>query len=368
MPAIDFVVETEVSRSTRARQLEALFDVPPAERSRIHFTGAMPIEERPWSIGAIIGPSGSGKSTILDRVFGRPEQLEWSGKAVIDDFPANISVSDIGAVCQSVGFNTIPAWLRPFRVLSNGERFRVDMARRLVEKECIILDEFTSVVDRQVAKVGCHAFQKYVRKHNKTAVVAACHYDIEDWLQPDWIFEPGTMTLRWRALRERPAITCEIRRVDRREWSRFAPFHYMSADINNSCRCFCLFVDGVAAAFAATIYRPHPNAKNIYGISRLVCLPDYQGLGLAHYLKDKLAAMYADIGMRLRGYPAHPALVRSFGGRGWVCVKLPGMSSTSKKSPTSTVGRHGGRQNAVFEYRGPGYGDRQFSQSFISGR
>ena len=89
---------------------------------------------------------------------------------------------------MAVGFNTIPAWLRPYGVLSNGEKFRVDLARRLLEGgDLIAVDEFTSVVDRQVAKIGSHAVQKWARGKGRQFVAATCHYDLEDWLQPDWV-------------------------------------------------------------------------------------------------------------------------------------------------------------------------------------
>jgi hypothetical protein len=113
---------------------------------------------------------------------------------VIDDFAGTLSMEQVSSACQAVGFNTIPAWLRPFYVLSNGERFRVELARRLLElSDPIVVDEFTSVVDRQVAQIGAHAVQKYVRRNKRKFVAVSCHYDIVDWLQPDWIFEPATM-------------------------------------------------------------------------------------------------------------------------------------------------------------------------------
>ena len=34
------------------------------------------------------------------------------------------------------------------------------------------------------------ALQKYLRKHNKKIIVASCHYDILEWLMPDWICSP----------------------------------------------------------------------------------------------------------------------------------------------------------------------------------
>ena len=133
---------------------------------------------------------------------------------MIDDFSPALSVDAISQACMAVGFNTIPAWLRPYGVLSNGEKFRVDLARRLLEGgDLIAVDEFTSVVDRQVAKIGSHAVQKWARGKGRQFVAATCHYDLEDWLQPDWVLEPATMTFRWRSVQRRPELACTIARV-----------------------------------------------------------------------------------------------------------------------------------------------------------
>lgn len=365
MPTVDIVVQTELSRSIRSRQVESLFDVPAQEKCRLEFKFDLPIEDRPWCVGAIIGPSGSGKSTVLKEVFGGEKEIQWSGKSVIDDFPSSVPINDIADICQAVGFNTIPAWLRPYHVLSNGERFRVELARRMLETDPVIVDEFTSVVDRQVAKIGSHAFQKYIRRGNKTAVVASCHYDIIDWLQPDWVLDTASWEFSWRSLRRRPELIFEILRVGHKEWSRFAPFHYMSADLNKSAKCFVATVNDIPAAFAGVLYRPHPKAGNVYGVSRLVTLPDFQGLGLAMILLEKIGGMYKDLGRRLRMYPAHPALIRTFvRSKQWRLAKRPGLiSNSSRRSKSSTIARLGGRPSATFEYVGPGLGDPAISRA-----
>src|SRR5438445_11854853 len=129
MSSIDVVVRSEVSNSVRVRQVSAMFDVPPQEKCELRWKGAFPIDAADWNVGLIVGPSGSGKSTIARHVFGEAADLAWGAKSVIDDFASSISVETISEVCQAVGFNTIPAWLRPHAVLSNGEKFRVDLAR-----------------------------------------------------------------------------------------------------------------------------------------------------------------------------------------------------------------------------------------------
>jgi len=332
-----------------------MFDVPAAERARIEFKGDLPIETFDWNVGLIVGPSGCGKSSILSRMFAAPPVLDWGSRSVIDDFDKAYSMQDISEICQSVGFNTIPAWMRPFAVLSNGERFRVELARRLMTSEpIIVMDEFTSVVDRQVAQIGAHAVQKYIRKTGKRFVAASCHYDILDWLQPDWVLEPATMNFARRSLQGRPPIDVEIRRVSYDYWKMFSPFHYLTAELNHAAACFCLFVNGRPASFCGVLHRPHAKVKNLKAISRLVTLPDWQGLGLALILSTRLAEAYRALGFRFRMYPAHPSLIRSYARRGdlWGLVKKGGTFSPREGLTSSAVGAFGGRPCAVFEYIG----------------
>jgi hypothetical protein len=375
---IDITIETPISGSIRAAQVSSMFDVPAAERATMNWQGSVPIEERPWHVGLIVGPSGAGKSTILNRSFGIPSVFDWPGASVLDDFGPDHTVDELAAICQAVGFNTIPAWLRPYGVLSNGERFRVDLARRLLEGgPMVVCDEFTSVVDRQVAQIGAHAVQKYIRRQGRQFVAATCHYDLEEWLQPDWILEPATMTFRWRSVQRRPPLACTISRVPFDAWKAFARFHYLTADLHRNAHVFVLSVSGEPAACAAVIFRPHARAQSIYGMSRLVTLPDFQGFGLAFALADRVAAAYKAIGRRYHAYPAHPSLIRSFNRSPvWDMERKPGMTTTSRVrgehgrikalDPNGTGLHFGGRPCAVFSYCGPAFPDRALAEALIT--
>jgi len=71
---------------------------------------------------------------------------------------------------------------------------RADIARALcLDKPMIVFDEFTSVVDREIAKVSAFAISKAVRRSKKKFIAVTCHYDVVDWLDPDWVFNTDTM-------------------------------------------------------------------------------------------------------------------------------------------------------------------------------
>ena len=373
---IQIDIDARPSQTVRARQLSAAFDVPARDRERLEWHGELPVEDRDWNVGLIVGPSGSGKSTILREAFGKPRMLKWTGHAVVDDFPKDMSIEDVAAACSSVGFNTIPAWLRPYKVLSTGEQFRVTLARLIAEAagEMIVVDEFTSVVDRQVAKIGAHAVQRQVRKHGGRLVAATCHYDVQDWLQPDWVFEPGSMSFSWRCLQPRPGVQCAIARVPFGYWRLFAPFHYLTAELHRGAACFVLFAGDPLqpAAFAGVLHRPSSNkaTRTLKGVSRLVTLPDWQGLGLAFALVDRLGAAYNTLGMDLHTYPAHPALIRSFDrSRCWELRQKPSSFQPSKHSTLDGRWKRsqGMRPNAVFRYRGPGL-ERRVASALVNDR
>lgn len=358
MRSIDLLVESKLTRTPRIKQLSAMFDVPAQEKLSHHWKGEIDIDEKPWNIGLIVGPSGAGKSSVSRQLFGAERVNEWKAGSVIDDFDKKFSIEDVSQICSAVGFNTIPSWMKPYGVLSTGEKFRVDLARHLLEGgDLVMVDEFTSVIDRQVAKIGCHAVQKVIRKQQKKFVAVTCHYDVVEWLQPDWMLEPATMTFQWRSLRRRPALDVEIARVGHDAWKLFAPFHYLTADLHRAAACYVLFVEGMPASFAGVLHRPHPKVDDIRGVSRLVTLPDYQGLGLAMILADTLGAAFKAVGKRLHTYPAHPSLVRAFDrSRMWALHKKPGkfspMLGGTSTLTESTQANMGMRPCAVFQYAG----------------
>jgi hypothetical protein len=141
-----------------------------------------------WGIGLIVGSSGSGKSLIVRDLGGEDAEYRWDHRPIIDHF-------DSPDRLMAVGLNDVPAWIRPFQVLSNGQKFRANMAKHL--HDGAIVDEFTSVVSRTTAQSASTAIRRYVDRRGITGMVlASCHHDVEEWLVPDWVIDTDMGVLR----------------------------------------------------------------------------------------------------------------------------------------------------------------------------
>lgn len=266
-----------------------------------------------FKIGLIIGSSGSGKSTIL-KSFGEEKTFDWDrDKAICSHFADPDDAID---KLTATGLNSIPSMLKPYHVLSNGEKYRAMVARTL-ESGCII-DEFTSVVDRNVAKSMSVSIRKYVEKKGlENIVLASCHKDIVDWVDPDWVFDLDTNTLVTRGLlRQFPEVKLEIIEVDAREkkslWEVFKKYHYLSAEMNSASRCYAGVFNGQIVAFSANLCLPgripplYPDDnRGKFRESRLVVLPDFQGLGIGTRFSNAIGDIFLENGYRYFSKTAH---------------------------------------------------------------
>jgi GNAT superfamily N-acetyltransferase len=269
----------------------------------------------------------------------------------------------VTALLCAVGFSSPPAWLRPFHVLSTGQQFRVMLARLLAEAwddhlrsdtpgyktPPIVCDEFTSVVDRTVAQIGSAALSKTVRQRGQQFIAVTCHEDVEQWLDPDWIYRPAERTFAWRLLRLRPSITLRLRRVDAPAWVLFAPHHYLSDSLNHSATCFLATWQDRPVAFSAWlpfVGGGFPARRE----HRTVTLPDYQGVGIGNAVSDTIASMWRALGFRATSTTTHPAMIASR-------KRSPNWKMT--RSPSFAASNEGGMKHATtrltasFAYCGP---------------
>ncbi len=219
--AFDITVKTTPSKSFRNAAIIGKFDLSDdsfIENFKSEFT--LPDD---WKIGLIVGNSGTGKTTIAKDIFKDyyVEKLSFANDiSVADAMPDKISIDDIIKTFNAVGFSSPPSWLKPYGVLSNGQKMRVDLAYSLLNSsEIIVFDEFTSVVDRTVAQVGSYAVQKAVRKHsNKKFVAVSCHADVLEWLLPDWVL--NTNEMRFTSIKEKKTAWTTYRDIQNKRSQR----------------------------------------------------------------------------------------------------------------------------------------------------
>lgn len=324
MPTFNIIRESKPKKSFRVASVIGKFDLP-SEHIVENFNGDINLPDN-WQVGLIVGKSGTGKTTIAKELF--PDSyitnFQYNSESILDDMPKDKSVEEITSAFNSVGFSSPPSWLKPYSALSNGQKMRVDLANAILsDKELFVFDEFTSVVDRNVAQIGSFAMQKAIRKTNKKFIAVTCHFDVEDWLLPDWVFDTDTMTFRTceGQKKNRPAIKFEIFNTsDKTIWKMFAKHHYLSHSHNNAASVFVATINNQIAGFLSVLSFPHPLVKNFRKVHRLVILPDYQGAGFGIKFLNEVGKYYKENKYRFTIVTSAPSLINALKkSTYWIC-------------------------------------------------
>lgn len=349
--------------SYRAARVKSLFN---AENGcNWERTVDLPIEGKEWKIGLVVGASGSGKTSIGNKIFNKPIYDLYQGwdetKPVIDCIAPGEDFNTVTAALSAVGLGDVPAWLRPFNVLSNGEKFRAGLARLVCERpERVVVDEFSSVIDRQIAKVGAAAFAKTWRKGNGQVVLLSCHYDVIEWLQPDWVYD--TMEARFHerdCLRQRPELELKIYKIRGSVFPRlFKQHYYLDLPAPVAAEYFCGFINGEPVCHVAVT--PLFTAK-AYRATRLVVMPEWQGIGVG----TKFLNAVCEYHLRGKGrcgykYPtffhtSHPQLCGALRhSKKWVQTgaSLHGTNKSRSRQSMEKSAKRGGRNGATTGYGG----------------
>ncbi|MDY0136365.1 MAG: hypothetical protein RBS36_04260 [Thiomicrospira sp.] len=300
-------------KSYRAERVKSLFNAETGANFTIE--AEMDLDFN-WNLGVIVGPSGTGKTTIGSAFFDDAKIYEPDGwgndRPIIDCIDPDGDFNGITAALSAVGLGSVPAWLRPYSVLSNGEKFRADLAKIIAEKPArVIIDEFTSVIDRQVAKFGSLAFQKAWKRTGGQCVLLSCHYDVLEWLEPCWVFDTQTGKFERGGLR-RPKFELEIRKVDSKMWRIFEPHYYLKLPKMIAAEYYCGFVDGEPVCHVGV--SPKLEISGVRA-SRLVVMPEWQGAGVGIKFLEGVLDIYVNgeskYGKRVKAayfHTSHPGL------------------------------------------------------------
>jgi len=89
----------------------------------------------------------------------------------------------------------------------------------------------------------------------------------------------------------------------------FRNYHYLNGKLGAGVRCYTAIYQGKPVAFIAII---HTKMKtNYFRVSRLVVLPDYQGIGIGKRLLNFVAELYtSQINLPFYLVTSNPQLVR----------------------------------------------------------
>lgn len=288
---INIKLESEVFNSFRCQVAANSLDIDVKKKS-IHNLNIDSINiPKEWNIGLIYGASGSGKTTLVTELFGKDvfDLIIDENKSIIDQLPEHLSYEECASLLNGIGLNSVPCWLRPVKTLSNGQKSRAEAVLLMCSnKEIVFIDEWTSVVDRTVAKAMSICLSKYAKRHNKKIILLSCHYDILEWLSPDWVIDCNKQKFELPKTKdfffsEREKLEFTIKEIGRDSWKYFSKYHYLSDRLpGGKIYLYGLFYKENQIGFQCFAnYTPHrKGTKIIYHSNRTVVHPDYNGLGL----------------------------------------------------------------------------------------
>lgn len=353
MQGFNIVKKSEVKDSFRNSRVFGMFDIPKSSEIDFILKGEIELDFN-WSVGLITGPSGSGKSSLAHHLFEVTPMPEWdNSKSIVDNFREDIKVDEIIGTLQGVGLSSPKTYIIPYSHLSNGQKFRADLARVITENDVIVYDEFTSVVDRTVAKAACVSVAKTIKRTNKKFIAVTCHNDVEEWLEPDWKYDTGLSEFRRDCLR-RPKIQVKITKGSTSFWGMFHKHHYLSASISPSAQVYLTWVKFSDAWTLVGFFSTMP-AMGMTGWvrgHRTVVLPDFQGLGIGNKMIELVAQwLWKTRKIRFRATTSSPQIVKYRIKRPFKWRLVDGVEAKRPSgNKTQNVKTSAGRLTTTWEY------------------
>ena len=299
---VDVILQSEIFNNFRCQVAANSLDIDVKKKSIHHLhIENINIPEK-WNIGLIYGNSGSGKTTLIKHLFGEKifETILNEEIPIINQLPEELNYDDCAKMLNGIGLNSVPCWLRPVKTLSNGQKARAEAVLLMCQnKEIVFIDEWTSVVDRTVAKAMSICLAKYAKKNNKKIILCSCHFDILEWLSPDWMIDcnkqkfelPQSDTFFFT---EREKLKFDIREIGRESWRYFSKYHYLSDKLpGGQLYLYGLFYNNNQIGFQCFAnYTPYKKGtKKIFHANRTVIHPDYNGLGLGILLINETSKL-----------------------------------------------------------------------------
>lgn len=334
------------SMTRRVFEVSHAFGIDIDEKRRQTVYNGFVLEINPRDVVYITGESGSGKSILLreiSRVLSR--RREFGGvvtdrELMIDEDEVIIEgvgrdTSEAVEILNSVGLGEAFLFLKRYRELSDGQKYRYQLAKALcMNRKTIAMDEFCSMLDRDTARVVAYLFQKYVRRNGMTLIVATTHRDLIEDLRPSILVEKRlgpNVTVTYLTPQDGPCSLMKeiiMEPGDISDYEALSGFHYRGrkppciAKIYRAKRgeelCgVIVYVSAITHPLLRGRHMVFPQLleiyrsgglkslvqvvkRNILRIARVIVYPKYRGIGLGTRLVRET--------MPLTGYPVIEAL------------------------------------------------------------
>jgi len=275
------------------------------------------IEVNPGDVVYITGESGGGKSTLLRELADQLEHYPEFG-TVVRDWEIKIDggevvVESVGRsfeealeILNYAGLNDAFLFLRRFRELSDGQKYRFKVAKMVDSRAGVwVFDEFCSTLDRITAKAVAYCVNKAARKMGATLLAATAHSDLLEDLNPSVYVVKGYLAEPEVDYRKYEPHQCSLlKKADKGEFKKLEPFHYrQAADNLIVSKIYAAYVEGELAAvivyttphftlrgrnIAAPEYKPTKPYqeylkrlnRDFTRIARVIVAPKFRGIGL----------------------------------------------------------------------------------------